>query len=142
MFRIYFKKKKHRFVEGRYFETTFLPSFQKTINEILYKKTKIALCEFEKQSKPKKKIFVIAGGVAANKKIRYSLKNICNTKKVDFLAPPLDLCTDNAAIIAYAAAERFLHGDYDDTTLSARPRWPLDDRKPAILGSGKKGPKA
>ena len=86
--------------------------------------------------------FSIAGGVAANKKIRHSLKNICKSKKLEFLAPPLELCTDNAAIIAYAAAERFLHGDYDDTTLSARPRWPLDNQKPAILGSGKRGSKA
>ena len=71
-----------------------------------------------------------------------SIYNRYKTKKIDFLAPPLELCTDNAAIIAHAAAERFLHGDYDDTTISARPRWPLDNKKPAILGSGKKGSKA
>ena len=80
--------------------------------------------------------------MAANKKIRHSLKKICETKKIDFLAPPLELCTDNAAIIAYAAAEKFFNGDCDDTTISARPRWPLDNQKPAILGSGKKGSKA
>ena len=116
-------------------------SFQQAMHDVIVEKSIRAIDLYSKITN-RKPTFSIAGGVAANKKIRYSLKNICNTKKVDFLAPPLDLCTDNAAIIAYAAAERFLHGDYDDTTLSARPRWPLDDQKPAILGSGKKGPKA
>ena len=70
------------------------------------------------------------------------ISSFLSEKKIDFLAPPLELCTDNAAIIAYAAAERFFHSDYDDTTISARPRWPLDNQKAAILGSGKKGSKA
>ena len=55
-------------------------SFQKTINEILYKKTKIAFSEFEKQSRSKEKIFVVAGGVAANKKIRSMLTDLCSEK--------------------------------------------------------------
>ena len=59
-----------------------------------------------------------------------------------FLAPPLRLCTDNAAMIAWAGIERFRLGHTDDLTLSARPRWPLDTSAPAMLGSGKKGAKA
>ena len=59
-----------------------------------------------------------------------------------FSAPPLALCTDNAAMIAYAGGEQYLMGHRDDMTLGARPRWPLDQTSPALLGSGKKGAKA
>ena len=59
-----------------------------------------------------------------------------------FLAPPLRLCTDNAAMIAWAGIELFRLGQRDDMTLAAWPRWPLDATSPAMLGSGKKGAKA
>ncbi|MGK7753217.1 hypothetical protein [Roseovarius sp. C03] len=59
-----------------------------------------------------------------------------------FVAPPLALCTDNAAMIAYAGGELFRAGRIDDMTLAARPRWPLDQHSPALLGGGKKGAKA
>ena len=116
-------------------------SFQQAMHDVIVEKSIRAIDLYAKITNTNP-TFSIAGGVAANKKIRHSLKNICKSKKLEFLAPPLELCTDNAAIVAYAAAERFLHGDYDDTTLSARPRWPLDNQKPAILGSGKRGSKA
>jgi N6-L-threonylcarbamoyladenine synthase len=116
-------------------------SFQQAMHDVIIEKSIRAIDLYSKFTK-ENQAFAIAGGVAANKKIRRSLKKVCETKKVEFLAPPLELCTDNAAIIAYAAAERFFHDDYDDTTISARPRWPLDNQKPAILGSGKKGSKA
>ena len=111
------------------------------MHDVIIEKSIRAIDLYSKFTK-ESQTFAIAGGVAANKKIRHSLKKICETKKIDFLAPPLELCTDNAAIIAYAAAEKFFNGDCDDTTISARPRWPLDNQKPAILGSGKKGSKA
>ena len=116
-------------------------SFQQAMHDVIIEKSIRAIDLYSKFTN-ENQTFAIAGGVAANEKIRQSLQKVCKTKKIDFLAPPLELCTDNAAIIAYAAAERFLHGDYDDTTISARPRWPLDNQKPAILGSGKKGSKA
>ena len=59
-----------------------------------------------------------------------------------FTAPPLALCTDNAAMIAYAGLELFRAGKRDGMDLTARPRWPLDAAQPALLGSGKKGAKA
>ena len=59
-----------------------------------------------------------------------------------FVAPPLALCTDNAAMIAFAAAEQAAGRAPDDMTLSARPRWPLDKVQPGMLGAGKKGAKA
>jgi N6-L-threonylcarbamoyladenine synthase len=84
----------------------------------------------------------VAGGVAANQAIRAALETVCAEAGVRFLAPPLALCTDNAAMIAWAGIERFRLGDRDDLTLSARPRWPLDQTSPALLGFGKKGAKA
>lgn len=84
----------------------------------------------------------VAGGVAANTAIRAGLETVAADFGVDFVAPPLALCTDNAAMIAYAGAELFQLGYRDDMTLSARPRWPLDQSSPSMLGGGKKGAKA
>ena len=71
-----------------------------------------------------------------------ALESVSAEKGVRFTAPPLRLCTDNAAMIAYAGAELFALGQTDDLTLSARPRWPLDTAASPMLGSGKKGAKA
>jgi N6-L-threonylcarbamoyladenine synthase len=57
-------------------------------------------------------------------------------------APPLHLCTDNGAMIAWAAAERMHQGRPDDLGLSARPRWPLDACAAPLIGAGRKGAKA
>ncbi len=86
--------------------------------------------------------FAVAGGVAANGAIRARLTALCAAMNVRFLAPPLALCTDNAAMIAWAGIERFRLGHQDGLDLSARPRWPLDQTAPALIGSGKKGAKA
>jgi len=91
---------------------------------------------------PAKPAFAIAGGVAANGAIRDGLSTLCAVLDTDFVAPPLKLCTDNAAMIAYAGLERMQAGESDDLTLSARPRWPLDQSAAPMLGSGKKGAKA
>ena len=84
----------------------------------------------------------VAGGVAANKAIRSSLEVVSARAAVPFLAPPLRLCTDNAAMIAWAGIERYQLGLMDSADLIARPRWPLDASAPAMIGSGKKGAKA
>ncbi len=84
----------------------------------------------------------VAGGVAANKPLRAALEAVCAEIGLPFMAPPLALCTDNAAMIAYAGLERFHAGQRDGMDLKARPRWPLDQTSPAMLGSGKKGAKA
>ena len=82
-------------------------SFQKTVEDILYKKTKIAFNEFEKQNNCKKKVFVVAGGVAANKKIRSMLTNLCSEESYQSIFPPIELCGDNAAMIAMVGLEKF-----------------------------------
>ena len=113
-------------------------SFQAAVVAVLAEKTRRALALYETDGGH----ICVAGGVAANQTIRAALENVAVNAGARFVAPPLPLCTDNAAMIAYAAgAQSALRGP-DDLTLSARPRWPLDASKPAMLGSGKKGAKA
>ena len=91
---------------------------------------------------PDQPTLAVAGGVAANSEIRRRLKQLAGDLNLTFIAPPLQFCTDNAAMIAYAAAELYQLGIRHDMTLSARPRWPLDEKQTALLGGGKKGAKA
>jgi N6-L-threonylcarbamoyladenine synthase len=115
--------------------------FQAAVTAILSEKSRRAL-EIYLSLTPEKPVFAVAGGVAANGPIRQALNDLCRARNVEFVAPPLSLCTDNAAMIAYAGLMRLDSGQIDDMSLTARPRWPLDDRAPALLGSGKKGAKA
>ncbi|MEM8539132.1 MAG: tRNA (adenosine(37)-N6)-threonylcarbamoyltransferase complex transferase subunit TsaD [Pseudomonadota bacterium] len=116
-------------------------SFQAAIADVLVEKTSRALVIYA-DHQPAAPSFAIAGGVAANGVIRDRLMALCTAEGTRFLAPPLQLCTDNAAMIAYAGAERMKQGAVDDLHLSARPRWPLDQTAAPMLGSGKKGAKA
>ncbi len=116
-------------------------SFQAAVADVLCKKTIRALDIYLAEN-PAEPTLAVAGGVAANTAIRAGLETVCVENSVIFTAPPLALCTDNAAMIAYAGLERFNAGHRDDMTLMARPRWPLDKHAPALLGSGKKGAKA
>ena len=116
-------------------------AFQAAVTDILREKTRRAVDTYLADAPPHP-AFAVAGGVAANGPIRAALQSLCAAQKTAFVAPPLALCTDNAAMIAYVGVERFLQGQFDDMTLSARPRWPLDDRAAPMLGSGKKGAKA
>ena len=113
-------------------------SFQKTIEEILYKKTKIAFREFEKQNNPQKKIFVVAGGVAANQNIRTMLKNLCLEENYQSIFPPMELCGDNAAMIAMVGLEKFRLNKFDNLDYPAKPRWPLDENAAFLKGAGVK----
>ncbi len=111
-------------------------SFQKTIVEILYKKTKIAFKEFEKQIKPKEKKFVVAGGVAANSKIRDMLLNLCKEEGYKPIFPPIELCGDNAAMIAMVGLEKFKLKQFNNLDHPAKPRWPLDEEAAFLKGAG------
>ena len=113
-------------------------SFQAAVVDVLAEKSRRAL----KSADPRPTCFCVAGGVAANAAIRTGLQAVAAEFDAEFIAPPLALCTDNAAMIAFAAIEQSDLRDPDDMTLSARPRWPLDTSQPAMLGSGKKGAKA
>ena len=113
-------------------------SFQKTIEEILYKKTKVAFSEFEKENIMKRKIFVVAGGVAANKKIRSMLTNLCATENYESIFPPLELCGDNAAMIAMVGFEKYKSKQFSNLDHPAKPRWPLDENAAFLKGAGVK----
>ena len=111
-------------------------SFQKTIEDILYKKTKIAFNEFEKLNNLKEKIFVVAGGVAANKNIRIMLINLCKEKNYKSIFPTIDLCGDNAAMIAMVGLEKFKLKEFSNLDHPAKPRWPLDEKAAFLKGAG------
>ena len=93
-----------------------------------------------------RKLFVVAGGVAANKTIRRTLEDLATKYGFAFLAPPMAYCTDNAAMIALAGAERLEKGLTSDIDVAARPRWPLDETRasvdPVHKKTGRKGAKA
>ena len=111
--------------------------FQAAVADTLAAKTRRALAAFPAP------ILAVAGGVAANTTIRTALAAAAADADARFLAPPLALCTDNGAMIAWAAAERMGAGSAPDGLgLSARPRWPLDATAAPMLGAGRKGAKA
>jgi len=111
-------------------------SFQKTIEEILYKKSKIAFAEFKKINKTKEKKFVVAGGVAANKRIREVLTNLCDEEGFEAIFPPINLCGDNAAMIAMVGLEKFKLKQFSQLDHPANPRWPLDESAAFLKGAG------
>ena len=115
--------------------------FQSAVTAVLTEKSRRALALYLGLN-PTHRSLAVAGGVAANGPIRSALQSLCAETKTQFIAPPLALCTDNAAMIAYVGIDRLRRGAIDDLTLSARPRWPLDALAPSQLGSGKKGAKA
>jgi len=124
-------------------------SFQEAVCDVFKDRTERAMHIFRKDVGPKGRSepqrLVVAGGVAANKKIRSALDELCLAHDFTLLAPPLKFCTDNAAMIALAGAEHYALGNFDNMDVKARPRWPLDGdsakHNPAS-GFGKKGPKS
>ena len=113
-------------------------SFQKTVIEILYKKTRIAFKAFEKQVNSKEKKFVVAGGVAANKEIRKMLFKLCEEENYKPIFPPTELCGDNAAMIAMVGLEKFKLNQFNNLDHPAKPRWPLDENAAFLKGAGVK----
>ncbi len=111
-------------------------SFQRTIEEILYKKTKVAFKEFEKQNNLSEKYFVIAGGVAANKNIRKMLIKLCEQENYLSIFPPIELCGDNAAMIAMVGLEKFKLKEFSQLDHPAKPRWSLDKDAAFLKGAG------
>ena len=115
--------------------------FQAAVADVLAEKSRRALAAYMALA-PAGPAFAVAGGVAANGAIRAKLLSLCESAGIRFVAPPLALCTDNAAMIAWAGIEKLAAGSIDPADLVARPRWPLDATRPALLGSGRKGAKA
>ena len=113
-------------------------SFQKTIEEILFIKTKKAFDEFKKLNSSKNNNFVVAGGVAANQGIRNRLIKVSRENNFNPIFPDLKLCGDNAAMIAMVGLEKYKVKQFDDLDLPASPRLPLDESAKFLKGAGVK----
>lgn len=118
---------------GMYEVVDIAASFQQAVVDCLVDRTAIAL---EKCSGVT--ALVVAGGVAANGAVRSALETLAADHNLPFVAPPLWLCTDNAAMIGWAGAERFAAGLTDPLDVPARPRWPLDPEAEKVRGAGVK----
>jgi N6-L-threonylcarbamoyladenine synthase len=115
-------------------------ALQNAMAEIIADRCKKAMAIFKANYKAKEPTLVVSGGVAANTAIRARLETLCSKEKFRAYAPPISLCGDNAAMIAWAGLERLQklvpHGDPLNT--KARPRWPLDPTAEARQGAGVK----
>ena len=112
-------------------------SFQRTIEKIIYKKSKVALEQYKKIGNTNNK-FVIAGGVAANTNIRNILTKLCEEEKFDAIFPPIEFCGDNAAMIAMVGLEKFKLKQFNNLDFPAKPRWALDENAIFLKGAGVK----
>jgi len=103
-------------------------SFQEAVAEVLQDRCRRAIGKF-RQDFDTDPALVVAGGVAANQRLRRALSDLTESEGIRFSAPPQHLCTDNAAMIAWAGLERFRLGLTDPLDIKARPRWPLVELK-------------
>ncbi|KQM64336.1 tRNA threonylcarbamoyl adenosine modification protein TsaD [Sphingomonas sp. Leaf17] len=118
---------------GRYSPEDLAASFQAAVVDCLIDRTRRALHRADGAT-----ALVVAGGVAANGAVRGAMQALAAEHGLRFVAPPLWLCTDNAAMIGWAGAERFAAGLTDPLDVAARPRWPLDPSAEAVRGAGVK----
>ena len=106
-------------------------SFQAAVVDVMVDRSRAALRLF-RQRAGHPTALVVAGGVAANEGVRRAMQRFCGETGLRLVLPPLDLCTDNGAMIAWTGIERLKLGLVDDLTFAARPRWPLDQNAEAI----------
>lgn len=119
-------------------------AFQDSVTRSLGDRVAHAIARFRKICRePAEGALVVAGGVAANNAIRNTLEKLAGETGMKFIAPPVELCSDNAAMIAHAAIEHMRAGIEPGDSLAAAPRarWPLDEKAVPKLGSGKRGAK-
>jgi N6-L-threonylcarbamoyladenine synthase len=117
---------------GDFAHADIAASFQQAVVDCLIDRTRLALATSEAPA------LVVAGGVAANQTIRTALAELAADRGRRFAVPPAWLCTDNAAMIAWAGAERLAAGLVDSLDAPARARWPLDPDAERVRGAGVK----
>ena len=113
-------------------------SFQKTVIDILKKKTSVAIEQFRELTKNNNADLIVAGGVAANEKIKEALSELCRNKKFNPIFPSKEFCGDNAAMIAWAGIQNFKFKKGNQLNVTAKSRWPLDSQAPFMKGPGLK----
>ncbi len=101
-------------------------SFQAAVTDIVVNRTGMALHRFRSLLPDAMPALVVAGGVAANKAIGHGLRDVAASEGARLIVPPIPLCTDNGAMVAWAGAERLVLGDHDGFNVAAKARWPLD----------------
>lgn len=111
--------------------------FQQAVVDCLIDRTAHAL-EIAQAEHPDLRALVVAGGVAANQHLRTQLQALTARFNLPIVAPPPRLCTDNAAMIAWAGIERLSRGERSGFDFAPRPRWPLDSAAPVLAGAGVK----
>lgn len=108
------------------FQADFCASLQQTIGDILVDRCQNAM-EIAHKKAPEIKTLVVAGGVAANQYFRERLTDCSQDKGIKLIAPPVPLCTDNGAMVAWAGLERLQKGLTGTLDFAPRPRWPLEE---------------
>jgi N6-L-threonylcarbamoyladenine synthase len=114
-------------------------SFQAAVTDTLTDRLGRAMDRFHATFLEPAPVLVVAGGVAANQVLRQAIAQLCLTRGFRLSAPPPEFCTDNAAMVAWAGAERLARGDASSLAAPHRARWPLDEQAPPVPFAGVKG---